>query len=93
VNVNELTDLLAGYIAQGRGNDKVFVGLTGEVMDDRHVQDALDPYNWEVSEVDGNDGRSNFVQLFRRAETQLTFLRPTWLAPAGWGTTSKRRTT
>lgn len=64
MNVNELTDQLAGYIAQGRGNDKVFVGLTGEVMTDRHVQDALDPYNWEVSEVDGNDGRSNFVQLY-----------------------------
>jgi hypothetical protein len=68
VTVNELTDLLAGFIAEGRGNDRVFVGLTGDVIDqiDQHVEDVLGPYNWEVYEVDGNDGRSNFVQLFAK---------------------------
>lgn len=64
MTVNELADLLAGYIAEGRGSDRVFVGLTGEGVINQDALDALDPYNWEVYEVDGNDGRSHFVQLY-----------------------------
>lgn len=64
MTVNELVDLLAGYIAEGRGGDRVFVGLTGEGAITPDVEDALDPYNWEVYDVDGNDSRSHFVQLY-----------------------------
>lgn len=64
MTVNELVDLLAGYIAEGRGTNRVFVGLTGGGVVNQDDLDVLDPYNWEVVEMDGADGRSDFVQLF-----------------------------
>jgi hypothetical protein len=64
VNVQKLADLLNRAVLDGRGGDEVFVSLvnTNGVIDEP-MQDILDRYNWAVTDVDLNDGRSNFVGL------------------------------
>jgi hypothetical protein len=67
MNVNQLVDLLVQAIADGRGNDQVFVNLDQGRFDFR-ATDVLDGTNWEVYELNLNDGRSNFVSINARPE-------------------------
>jgi hypothetical protein len=67
VNVHELVDLLAKQIADGRGGDEVFVSLIDDTMDDRTLN-ILGRCNWTVTELDLNDGRSNFVGLYAQPD-------------------------
>jgi hypothetical protein len=69
MNVNQLVDLLAQAIADGHGNDQVFVNLDQGRFDARACE-VLDDHNWAAYEVDSNDGRSGFVGINARPERE-----------------------